>query len=240
MAYSATQPTADALVAANDYWAKHGLSADGGEFVACFFGHIGHQFDLETVIEAARRLRERGRAVRFVLCGTGSRLDEYQAQARGLDNVLFPGWIGAAEIWALMRLSAVGLAPYRDVGHFTRNLPNKPAEYFSAGLPVISSLNDGVLRDLLDRHECGLVYQNGAPETLVDVLATLSDHPERRVHMSANAQALYRQSFVAETVYGEMIDFLQSVAQRFRRTDALERGDRSGSPSYARSETPAS
>lgn len=231
MAYVASEPEADALAAADNFWRQQGLGHERDQFVACFCGRIGHHNDFDTVIEAARLLQARGKDCRFILCGNGSKLDYYRDRAKDLGNVSFPGWVGAAEIWTLMRRSAVGLAPLREIDNYVHNLPNKPAEYFSAGLPVVTSLNVGVLRDLLVRNDCGLVYQNGAPETLADALAQLLDDRERRDRMSANALALFRRSFVAETVYEELVDFLQTVADRFRKPR---------SPAFRRSETPAS
>jgi glycosyltransferase involved in cell wall biosynthesis len=231
MAYVATEPPPDALAAAEMFWRQHGLATERSEFVACFCGRIGHHNDFDTVIEAARRLRECGKGCRFVLCGTGGKLDHYRDRAKDLDNVIFPGWVGAADIWTLMRRSAVGLAPLREIDNYVHNLPNKPAEYFSAGLPVVTSLNTGVLRDLLDRHDCGLTYQNGEPETLVEALAKLLDDRERRDRMSANARALYRQTFVAEKVYGELADFMETVVGRFRGTGCPARPDGLGTPS---------
>ena len=54
--------------------------------------------------------------------------------------MLFPGWVNKPEIWILMRIAQVGLAPYRSTEDFIISIPNKAIEYMSAGLPVISSL----------------------------------------------------------------------------------------------------
>ena len=39
--------------------------------------------------------------------------DYYQKLAAGLDNVIFPGWVNQEQIIGLMKLSQVGLAPYK-------------------------------------------------------------------------------------------------------------------------------
>lgn len=225
MAYVGAEPPPDAVAAAEAFWRQHGLGLERSQFVACFFGRIGHHNDFDTVIEAARRLHVRGKDCRFVICGAGSKLDFYRDCARDLGNVIFPGWVGAAEIWTLMRKSAVGLAPFREIGNYVHNLPNKPAEYFSAGLPVVTSLNAGVLPDLLIRNDCGLVYQNGSPETLVEAIATLIDDPSRWRRMSANALDLFKRSFVANAVYGDLIDFLQRVAECHDSTVERDRAE---------------
>jgi glycosyltransferase involved in cell wall biosynthesis len=132
--------------------------------------------------------------------------------AAGCGNVIFPGWITHAEIWALMRRSAVGLAPYADTDNFRSGLPNKPIEYFSAGLPVLSSVN-GVLGELLRTHQCGVVYRSGDAAHLAAKLAELYDDSALRRRMGANALALFEQRFTAERVYSQMADYLERVAR---------------------------
>jgi glycosyltransferase involved in cell wall biosynthesis len=209
--YSEQVPSGDELRKAEAFWKLYGLSKGQRHFVVCFFGAMSRQFDLETVINAARKLQFQDRPFRFILCGSGDNLEHYKELATDCANVVFPGWVGAPEIWTLMRRCSVGLAPYRGTSDFMASLPNKPIEYFSAGLPVISSLK-GYLEQLLSENNCGVHYENGTEDQLVSILCDLYDHPGRLKTLSKNAYALYKEKFVAETVYGDMADYLEMVA----------------------------
>ena len=200
-------------------WASMDVTKD--KFVVCFFGALGRQFDLDTVIGAARILSGQERGFLFVLCGAGDRLDYYKRLAAGCPNVLFPGWIGAADIWALMRLASVGLAPYRSSPNFIVHIPNKPIEYLCGGLPVVSSLK-GTLAELLSAQRCGITYENGNAKSLATLMKELYDNPDRRAEMSKNARALYESRYEAETVYHDMVDHLTRVCLSTRHAaDAI-------------------
>jgi len=208
LGYSDRPPDRVAIAEANTAWSRLGVGRDRGELVVAFVGTMGLQkLDMDSVLAAARNLQ--GRGVRFVLCGDGDGLDRFKALAAGLENVIFPGWVGHAEIWTLLRIASVGLAPYRSSLNYTGNLPNKPIEYLSAGLPILSSLN-GTLSALLQAHECGITYRGA--DDLALVLAGLIDAPDRLGAMSAAASALYRKEYVAEVVYDEMAAYLELIA----------------------------
>jgi glycosyltransferase involved in cell wall biosynthesis len=208
--YVPTQPSAEKLAAAEAFWDQQGIPAAADDFNAVFFGTIGRQFNLEPVIEAARRLGTTKRRIRFVLCGSGDRLERYKSLSAGVNNIVFPGWVGGAEIFALMRRSAIGLAPYRESLNFTMNIANKPAEYFSGALPIALSLKNGVLHDLLRDRDCGFSYGDD-PDTLVRELCRLQDNPTQQKRLSENARAVFEQSFVADTVYGRMAAYLEEI-----------------------------
>lgn len=222
LGYSDQPPEPRAIAEAEAAWARLGLGLDPSEFVVAFVGTMGLQkLDLAPVLAAARALQ--GRGVRFVLCGDGDGLARFKAMARGLDNVVFPGWVGRSEIWTLMRIASVGLAPYRSSLNYTGNLPNKPIEYLSAGLPILSSL-DGTLRALLRRHGCGITY--GGADDLVSALVGLRESPGRLEAMSAAASGLYRDEFVAEDVYDAMAEHLETVAAHGTKAEVASRGGR--------------
>ena len=121
MAYSQRTPAAERIRELTAFWAAQGVRKGADELTCCFFGALGHQFDLETVLYAARRLEESGVRCRFVICGAGERADELRELAKGVKSVLFPGWIDADAIWTLMRCAHIGLAPYRASQNFAMN-----------------------------------------------------------------------------------------------------------------------
>jgi glycosyltransferase involved in cell wall biosynthesis len=221
LGYSRVTPTQEAIAAAEKFWLQQGIRPRNNEFIACFFGTIGHQFELDTVIHSARKLAEQSRAIRFVLCGRGDNLTFYQDLARGCNNIIFPGWVGAAEIWTLMRMSSLGLAPYRSRKDFCASLPNKSIEYLSAGLPIVSSLQ-GTLENLLSNYNCGITYANNDPDSLASILIELYDCPEQLQILSQNASTLYKGMFVAEKVYENMIDYLKLVCQSINPTKTCQ------------------
>ena len=211
MGYTIVPPPPEAIAKAEIYWNNLGITKEGGDFVACFFGNVGRQFDLGTVIDAARLLRREGRKFRFVLCGVGDMLDHFKKMAADIRTVLFPGWVGAAEIYVLMRRASVGLDPLPDRYDFLASINNKAIEYMSAGLPVLSSPNRGILRDLLAEHRCGLSCQLGNARELAATLCTLNDDRDLLAELSQNAARLFEQTFQAENVYAAMMNYLGEV-----------------------------
>lgn len=211
--YPDAPPAPDALRAADDFWTEeHGITLETSEFVVCFFGALGPNFDLRTVIAAAKTLEDRGqRGFRFVLCGSGPDLETCRRLSRGLRTVVLPGWVDAAQIWSLMRMSSAGLACYESTPNFVSNVPNKPIEYLSAGLPVVSSL-EGALARLLREHGCGLTYANGDARALAECLVLLRDDSAVRCAMSEAARQLFRTKFVADKVYAGMTRHLELIA----------------------------
>jgi len=209
--YPARTPSPEDLCRATDFWAEQGVHQDDGYFNVCYFGGITSHVDFRPVLSVARRLPQNGRRVRFIICGTGGDLSKYKRMAGDCGNVLFPGWVKADAIWTLMRMCKLGLAPYTANDWFEISLPNKPVEYFSAGLPVLTSLPSGELYDLLNESECGFAYASGSPGSLESLLVDLHDNPDRLHRISANVRALFEARFRAERVYGQMASYLRDV-----------------------------
>jgi glycosyltransferase involved in cell wall biosynthesis len=208
MGYPRTSIKPALLQEAKDYWGSRGVNKE--LFICCFFGTINYHFDLDTVITAARHLESLGESrFQFVICGSGSHLERCERLASGLRNVIFPGWVDLPRIVALMEMSTVGLAPY--AAGASMSLPNKPFEYFSGGLPVVSSLH-GELEALLAEHNCGLTYEAGDVRGLLKCLCQLRADPQQRQGMGRNARQLFEGQFSAECVYPAMIDYLERIA----------------------------
>jgi len=180
----------------------------------CFFGAIGHQADLDTVIQVARNLRDK-KEIQFVICGRGDRLDHFRSEAKDCKNIVFPGWVNVPEIQMLMRMSSWGLAPFVDTSNYRDGIPNKPIEYLSGGLPILWSLQRGIMRDILTEHNCGVCY-GGDAQKLENTLREHCDSPERMKQLSHNASQLFESRFTAAKVYGEMVDYLQKIASDYK------------------------
>lgn len=210
MGYSRQEPSGADKARASAFWDARGL-VDGGGPNVCFFGTLGWMFDFDVVFAAAARLAHEAPDVRFVLCGGGEKLPELQRRAASHPNVVIPGPVGQAEVWTLMRRSVAGLAPYRPFRNFDDNLPNKPIEYLSAGLPVIAP-ELKVIRQLVAGERCGLTYPHGASDSLADAVLTLVRNPELRTAMSARAAMVFADRYVADKVYEDMAIQLECLA----------------------------
>jgi glycosyltransferase involved in cell wall biosynthesis len=212
MGYSSRMPNQEDLNAAREFWIARGLDEAPQRPIVCFFGTFGWMFDFKTVMFAAERLPEVAPELRLVLCGTGGKIEEIRRRASGLSNVLLPGYVGPSEIWDLMRRSIAGLAPYRPLRNFDDNLPNKPIEYLSAGLPIISC-ELRLLKRLIEQYECGLTYAHGDVDGLVNAVLRLLHNPTLRASMSRRAGQLYADRFTAEVVYDSMASHLEALVE---------------------------
>lgn len=183
-----------------------------GRILATFVGTFGSTYDLETVVEAARILEQRGAEVQIVLAGDGEKAASLRARATGLSNVTFAGWLDHAAIQALLASSAIGLAVY--TASAPQSMPNKPFEYMAAGVALVSSLN-GELQNLLESEHIGLYYRAGDAESLAGVIAALCGGVERRMTMGANSYRIFAERFRGEVVYPALARHLEAVAEEY-------------------------
>lgn len=200
------------LSRARKFWDEKGIRRDDNQIVACFFGAFSQQFEFASLVQAADILARDGVDFRFVLCGTGERLEELRQAARGNARVLFPGWIEQPEIFALMERAQIGLAPYRNHVGFIGNLPNKPIEYLAGGLAVVSCLT-GYLQKFLAGQACGFHYTEGDPASLANLIADLAVDRPRLEAARARARRVYDEQFDADHIHEAFTKYLLSIAQ---------------------------
>lgn len=211
--YKTDGPAPAEIEAATEAWRQLGITKDFDGFTACFVGTVGHQTELAGVVDAARLIASRGN-IRFVICGAGDRLKDTRASASDLHNIVFAGWRRRAEVWTILRLSQIGIAPYKDRADFRATIPNKVPEYLSAGLPIALNLSTGLVCQLLADNQCGFSYHHN-PRELAERLVSLSADRDRLRAMSARAGALFEERFRAERVYGEMVRALDGVVREY-------------------------
>lgn len=191
---------------AQSYWRDQGVIPEDDALTVCFFGSIGPMYDFGPILDAARILLDNRMRVRFVICGKGTELARLRRRSEGLHNVILPGWVNTEQIWTLMEMSALGIAPYRDNLNFRQNLPNKPAEYLSASLPFLVSI-DGPMHDLVQEYACGERYRSG--QQLAEVICDYRDTPSQLERERINAENAFRERLDAKTIYGELIEHFQ-------------------------------
>ena len=151
------------------------------------------------LVEAMRRLRERGRKdISAVLIGGGPELPRVRQAAERLDGVSFTGALPHDAMPACLAAADIGAAPF-DVGaHAPLSLgffwsPLKVFEYMAAGLPVVAPAIDRLGRIVRNGQE-GVLYDAGDPAALAGAIETLCD-PARRRRLGAAARARVVEHF---------------------------------------------
>ena len=184
---------------------QYGLS---GRFVAGYVGTHGLAHALETVLEAAARLREepQGDRVRFVLLGDGARKPALQemARARGLDNVVFIDSVMKREVarhWSLLDVSIIHL---KKTELFTTVIPSKLFECMGMGIPVLHGVA-GESAEIVEREGVGLVFEPENVAALCDGLRRLAGDAElyqRLRRHCIEAAPHYDRSVLAQRMFG--------------------------------------
>jgi len=180
-----------------------------------FIGTFGISYELELVLDAARRFQESGRTdICFVVAGTGEQFKMISKKASGLENVILPGWIGEKEINALLNRGYAGLLSY--VESAPQGLPNKPFEYLSTGLPLVNSLK-GEMAELVDRYQFGLNYSPGDLGRLCACIERIADDSSMHYEMSRNALDFFKKYGDADKIYEEYATYIEKIVENHKK-----------------------
>jgi hypothetical protein len=192
-----------------DLVARHGLH---NKFVAAYIGTLGMAHGLGTVLETAERMKAR-KDVAFLLLGDGAEREalERQARARGLDNVIFAGSVGKADVVRYWRLADAALVLLRDRPVFRHVLPSKMFEAMATQTPIVLGIL-GESAQLLQAAGAGIGIQPESAEALEKAILQLAGNREAASAMGRKGRQFVEAEFDRDKLAVMMLEELRSVA----------------------------
>lgn len=154
----------------------------GSREVLFFVGTLTAEKNVENLVEAHRRLQNRGRETTLVVAGSGPLADELQYHASEVPHLRFTGRISDEELAKHLLVADLFVMP----GH--GGLAVQQAMTF--GLPVVTVPLDGTEQDLIETGQNGYVVPSDDVEALAEAVETvleLDDEERRRMGRRSRA-----------------------------------------------------
>ena len=185
---------------------------DEGQFVVSYFGNLGICQDVETLLDAAERLKDELK-IRFLIVGHGAKMEYVQQRIRErqLQNVQLQGFLTGRKFEQAVAVSSCCVVTL-EKGLKGMCAPSKYYSYLQGGKPVLAVVEEGsYLQEEILREKIGFAVTLGEADRLAENIRRLSEDPERCKDMGARAQKLYDEQYAMEIgqgKYGRMIDGL--------------------------------
>jgi glycosyltransferase involved in cell wall biosynthesis len=192
--------------------AHYGL---GDAFVAGYAGAIGPANAVDTIAQAARILRDRGRGdIKVLVVGDGKMLPGVRAfrDEHGLDNLVLVGSLAKNELPALLRSCDVLLAHLAKIPVLYTGSPNKLFDAMATGRPIIVN-SPGWTKPLVVDNDAGLFVEPEDAGQLADAIERLADDPESVRRMGANARRVAEEEFSRDVQADRLVAVLAAAAR---------------------------
>ena len=150
------------------------------KFRMLYVGGINYHRGIQYVIQAISLLKKKGIEVHFDLVGDGSYLADIKQLINELkvqDNVTVHGYKHYTQICDIYESAHVALIPHVKSGHTDNTIPHKIFQYLYAGIPMIVSNCNPLVR-IVNETESGVSYPYDSPEALADIISRFYAHPE--------------------------------------------------------------
>lgn len=194
---------------------RHGESSwhkSDDEFWVAYVGTIGKTYDIDTILQTARLLRETEPNIKFFIVGSGPLLKASQSKTQewGLSNVIFTGFLSLDILAQFLVKADVGLNAVASgtVSAF----PNKIFDYMATGLPVVNSVK-GELEQFIQQQGLGVQYEAGKPASLRKAILTLHKAPDIRKEMGMRGHKLVRVEYDRRIAYSRLPELIREVCE---------------------------
>lgn len=189
------------------------------DFSVLFAGNIGTAQAVETIVEAARILKDYDN-INFVIIGSGSRLqwiieqiEEYQ-----LTNLEVPGRFPVEMMPRYMQKASALLVSLTDQPTFTKTVPNKVQAYMASGKPILACLNGEGARVVTEAN-AGLAIPAEDAQGLADAILQLHQMSDKeREKLGENGRLYYKTHYDHDKLVEKLIDHFKNASEFYKRS----------------------
>jgi glycosyltransferase involved in cell wall biosynthesis len=189
-----------------------GWTAD--QFVVLFAGTMGLMQALDSVLDAARLLKERAPRIVMAFIGGGIDADRLAARAaaEALTNVRFHARVSPAEIGTYLQAADALLVHLKKEPLYEALIPSKTQAYMAAARPVLMAVA-GDAAELVTTAGCGVVAEPQNAESIARAVEQMAALPaDALAQMGRNGRAFYEREMSLETGVSRFDQLFRAVA----------------------------
>ena len=185
-----------------------------GKFLVCYIGTIGMAHGLETLVEAAAKLRESAPQVQFLVLGEGAEKENIAAlvRSRNLTNIRIVGQQPREKIPLYITACDACLVLLKKTPLFKTVIPSKMLEFMSCGRPLILGV-DGQARSILDEAQAGIFVEPENSEQLGQAITRLAADPGLAARLGGNGRRHILAHFSRPQTAETYVRTLESVVE---------------------------
>jgi glycosyltransferase involved in cell wall biosynthesis len=178
--------------------ARHGLNG----FVVLHAGNLGRYQDFDTLLDAARLLRDDAREINFVFVGDGAKKEEILARTRreGITNVRMLPFVPQEEFADMLASADVSLVTL-EPGAEGLGVPSKFYNILASGRPSVAIMSaECEVARVQAEARCGIQLEPGNPAALAAILRRLAASPVEVEALGLNARRVLVESYTTQHV----------------------------------------
>lgn len=188
------------------------IKKNNGEFWVTYAGSLNHSYDIETLIDAIKVVKDRGlKNIRLIVLGSGVMEIKFRERASNLGiDAFFTGWVDYGTMAAYLRKSDVLVNAIRKKA--VQSITNKIGDYLSAGVPIINGSLNMEFRKMVEDWDIGYNYTPEDSRSMAEAIKRVyNENPDRRILMKKNARRLAESKFDRKKTYPMIIKMIDNL-----------------------------
>ena len=193
----------------NPLFEEFGLARD--RFTVVYAGNLGNAQNISIILDAASALP----AVQFAVFGTGGleeRIRE-RIQNERLGNVRLYPLQPVERVRYVYSLGDACVVSCK-AGFGGSAMPSKTWSIMACGRPVLASFDEGELKDILEKNDCGVFTHAGNAQEFVEAIKSFAENPARCKEMGVNARHFILANLTKEVGTKKYVDVIKSFEKK--------------------------
>ncbi len=183
-------------------------------FDLVFAGNIGPAQSVETIVEAARILKD-NKYIKFHIVGDGlskSKCEDLSNNYK-LDNITFYGFHNVSEMPKYYKLADAFLITMVNNEVVNNTLPAKVQSYMASEKPIIGAIS-GEVKEVIESADCGLCCESLDYKTLAKLILEASKSEDKIKKWSKNSIEYYNKNFKKDVCIKNLESLLYEVINK--------------------------
>jgi len=184
------------------------------KFNVVYAGNLGNAQNIDVIIDSAKVLSDTHN-INFLIFGTGGLKDRYIAKVKkeGLNNVRFFPLQPIERVSYVYGLGDVCIVSCKP-GLGGAAMPSKTWTIMACGRPVIASFDEGELKEIIEKNNCGVFSHAGNVKEFVAAIKLLAANREKCEDMGKNGRQFILDNLTREVGTKKIVDIIKSVVKK--------------------------